>query len=245
MRVSKVLCWLIAMSVIIMGCGGSSTGGDDNNSEQVSLLVTVSPSEGGSVNPASGAFGIGEEVTVEATANDGYGFENWTGDQQSQDNPLTFTINEQTNLTANFVQTGPRYSMVITAGDGTEMINDLEIGQSYDATVSFDENLDKDAPPPPPQGAFDARFVTQNDTLRKDHRNSTAQQVDWTLKYQLNSGQDFNLSWNLSVQDQSLDGDDLILTDESGSFEVDMTSASSHTVSGTSSGTLVISYTAN
>ncbi|WP_148898698.1 InlB B-repeat-containing protein [Fodinibius salinus] len=233
------------MSVMIMGCGGSSTGGDDKSSEQVRLLVTENPSEGGSVDPARGTFDVGEEVTVKADANDGYGFGEWTGDQQSQDNPLTFTINEQTNLTANFVQTGPRYSMVITAGDGTETINDLETGQSYDATASFDENLDKDAPPSPPQGAFDARFVTQSDNLRKDYRSSTVQQVDWTLKYQLSSGQDLNLSWNLSVQDQSLDGDDLILTDQSGSFEKDMTNSSSYTVSGASSGTLIISYTAN
>lgn len=245
MRIGKVLCWLMAVGIIIMGCGGSSTGGDDN-SEQVNLSVSASPSEWGLVDPASGTYDAGEEVTVEATANEGYAFENWTGDQQSQDNPLTFTINEQTNLTANFVQTGPKYSAVITAGDGTEMIDDLEIGQSYAATAFFDEGLDTEAPPSPPQGAFDARFVTEDDTtLRKDHRSSTEPQVDWTLEYQLSDGQDFNLSWNLSVEDQSLDGDDLALTDESGSFEVDMTSTSSHRVSGASSGTLIISYSAN
>ena len=64
--------------------------------------LTIETSENGSVEVSSEGteFEAGTEITLTATANGSYIFSKWSNG--SVDNPLTFTITEDTNLEALF-----------------------------------------------------------------------------------------------------------------------------------------------
>lgn len=69
------------------------------------LTTDVQPAGAGQVTAASTLFAPGAEVTVTATANKGYEFCCWqdaNGNTLSTENPYTFTINENTTITALF-----------------------------------------------------------------------------------------------------------------------------------------------
>ncbi|MBR0123631.1 MAG: hypothetical protein IJM12_07300, partial [Bacteroidales bacterium] len=67
------------------------------------VTVTANPAEGGSVT-GEGTYDYGTEVTIEASANDGYTFAYWTeGDEiVSTDASYTFTITENHDFIAHF-----------------------------------------------------------------------------------------------------------------------------------------------
>lgn len=71
------------------------------------VTVASNPSEGGSVS-GGGAYVYGQEVTVEASANTGYSFVNWTedGTAVSTESDYTFTVISDWDLVANFALTG-------------------------------------------------------------------------------------------------------------------------------------------
>ena len=62
--------------------------------------LTSSAGEGGSVAPALGSFNAGTQVSVTATPNEGYVFSSWSNG--STENPITITLNSNTELSANF-----------------------------------------------------------------------------------------------------------------------------------------------
>ena len=80
------------------------------------VTATASPAEAGTVAGA-GEYAQDIEVTLTATANTGYRFENWTvGSNTETANPLTFTITENITATANFVAL-TSYTINATAND--------------------------------------------------------------------------------------------------------------------------------
>ena len=80
------------------------------------VTTTASPAEGGTV-AGTGEYAQDTEVTLTATANTGYRFENWTvGSNTETANPLTFTITENITATANFVAL-TQYTINATAND--------------------------------------------------------------------------------------------------------------------------------
>lgn len=94
------------------GLGGSSVGKGDNDFsitlERSVFYFTASTSIGGSVSEA-GTFDITEatEITLTATADNGYIFGYWSYDQSDEliyDNPLTLTVENDGNITAVFLQ---------------------------------------------------------------------------------------------------------------------------------------------
>ena len=72
------------------------------------LIIAVNLPAGGTVTPAAGTYtyNAGESVTVEATANSGYTFQNWTGSLPSgiteTSAEITLNINSDVNIMANF-----------------------------------------------------------------------------------------------------------------------------------------------
>jgi hypothetical protein len=74
----------------------------------------------------------------------------------------------------------------------------LMFGTAPGATPCFDLGLDELAPPPPPQGAFDGRFISCNNAFFKDFRatNPDGERI-WDITYQPANGcEPVTLSWD-------------------------------------------------
>jgi hypothetical protein len=72
---------------------------------QYQLTTAVSPAGGGAATPATGSFyNAGSTVNLQATANQGYSFQNWTGPVASANSAATTTsMTAPVAVTANFV----------------------------------------------------------------------------------------------------------------------------------------------
>ena len=96
---------MVALTVGIVGCDG---GGSESS------ILTVASTAGGSViTPGEGTFPYDEGTVVNlvATADDGYGFQGWTGDTEGVADPssgsTTIIMSQDSSITANFGPTGP------------------------------------------------------------------------------------------------------------------------------------------
>jgi hypothetical protein len=75
-----------------------------NFTRQYTLIVSVNPPEGGTVDPSGlNWMDEGEVVEVSATANPGYEFSSWSGDIISNSRLITVMIDAPKSLTANFL----------------------------------------------------------------------------------------------------------------------------------------------
>jgi uncharacterized protein (TIGR02145 family)/uncharacterized repeat protein (TIGR02543 family) len=72
------------------------------------LTINSNPPDGGSVSsdPGKSAYTYNEQVTVTATAREGYEFTGWSGASSSTSASVTITMNGNKELTAGFRQTG-------------------------------------------------------------------------------------------------------------------------------------------
>ena len=66
------------------------------------FTLSVSSSQGGSVNNEGGTFNSGTRVTITATPNEGFEFTGWSDSSYGDTNPLTINLTSNTNITANF-----------------------------------------------------------------------------------------------------------------------------------------------
>jgi Divergent InlB B-repeat domain/Putative Ig domain len=76
--------------------------------DPLTIVVSASPPEGGTVESDSPSYEVGDGADVQADANPGYTFVNWTEDGVvvSTDWKYEFDITESRNLVANFVSAG-------------------------------------------------------------------------------------------------------------------------------------------
>jgi len=239
MRLLKTTCFAVTISIAFWGCSSGTGPNENEEPTEYSFSVSASPSEAGSVDPAGGSVKADSAITVEAIANEGWAFVNWTGDQESDENPLTFNIDQNIDLTANFEDQRSVYLLDLDVIDAEDTLA-LGFGQREGGTDSFDNGIDEEAPPAPPEGALNAYFDINDLDLFQDYRSNTDTIVEWTLQYQVGSGEDLKLEWSFSDETQ-IEGS-LVLTDSGGSFEVDMQSESSHTITGATSGSVIIQY---
>ena len=84
--------------------------------EEYTLAVT-SPHATVTKSPNQATYTYGDEVTITLDVDDGYTFTGWTGDHSGSENPLTLTINSDTDLTANFTQNS--YTLDVTSPHAT------------------------------------------------------------------------------------------------------------------------------
>jgi len=236
----RILIILTAAMLIAAGCGttdADSNGGDPPPpppppATTYSLSTTVSPQGAGSVSPSSGIFDESAQVSVEADANQGWRFDSWSGDIESADNPLSFAITSNTSLTANFIDVTSAYKINLTAGNSGEDIS-LVLGQQ-------NQPESVEAPPAPPQGAFHAWLKRNGQDLFTDILSSGLTEAAWQLNLQPGSDEEtVTLSWQLEID--RAEGS-LILTDQSGSFEVDMFTEDNYEVDASQTGVLIIEY---
>ena len=87
---------------IIFSC---SKGDSDSPSQVESTVVTyevsISSTEGGSVNIQSGTYNAGTVLTITATPNNGFEFISWTGSNETS-MEIMIVVNSNIQLTANF-----------------------------------------------------------------------------------------------------------------------------------------------
>jgi uncharacterized repeat protein (TIGR02543 family) len=83
------------------------------------MNVTISPSGEGAVSPPSGSYPCGAPITLTAQGIPGYSLGQWTGDVDSADNPVTFTLSNDMNITANFIVTPMCNLTMNVVGQGT------------------------------------------------------------------------------------------------------------------------------
>ena len=99
------------------------------------FILTVNSSEGGSVNNQGGTFSDGTRVTITATPNEGFEFTGWSDSSYGDSNPLTFTITDDTNITATFERI--RYKLgVNVSGQGNvtkEVISQAKTEEDYNS----------------------------------------------------------------------------------------------------------------
>lgn len=108
--------------------------------DQYQLMVDANPSEGGSVDPSSGAFEEGAEVQIEATSNEGWNFTGWSGDLDSDENPVTVTMDSTIELSANFEAIMVDLSVAADPSEGGSV-------DPSSGTFQFGENVEVAATP--------------------------------------------------------------------------------------------------
>src|SRR5210317_176581 len=124
----RTLLLLITLSSII------SCGKDDSSSDVTPIskyTLSVTSTDGGTVSSPGGSYNEGSSVTITATPNSEYIFENWSNG--STENPLTITVNQNLSLTANFVKR--KYPLTINIqGEGTVREEIVSSSRSSDPT---------------------------------------------------------------------------------------------------------------
>ena len=66
------------------------------------LSASVNPPQAGSISPSGGEYELDEQVTLTASASDGYTFDYWSGGAEGTSPTVTITIDSDKSLTANF-----------------------------------------------------------------------------------------------------------------------------------------------
>jgi hypothetical protein len=98
--------------------------------------LTMNPDTGGTVSPASGWYNIGTNLTISATASNGYSFSSWTG---SGDGSYSGTNNPAATISAPLTQTAsfdPIPTRVISLS-GNLALGSVPVGSSTSGTFTI------------------------------------------------------------------------------------------------------------
>ncbi|MDZ7690178.1 MAG: hypothetical protein U5K69_03305 [Balneolaceae bacterium] len=203
----------------------------------VEFDVSITPPNSGRISLlGSQSFESGDTVTVRAEPFQGFSFSEWTGGEQSTDNPFTFVIEEDTDLIANFIASSSDYQVNFLVSDTTDTLDDLSLGLREQATDGVDD-IDVEMPPPP-AGGLHAYFQSDVD-LAKDFRNAAASSVTWDMQLQAGQGDSLFFSWE--IQANILNGS-LVIRNEDSSVEVNMEDESELSVHTDEADHLLIEY---
>jgi Divergent InlB B-repeat domain len=129
-----------AYTLLAGGKGGDGKLVATYNTLNVDFTLTALATAGGSVT-GGGIYDAGTIVTVQATPLAGYRFTGWSGGLTGTNNPATFTLRDDTTVTANFIQ---QYTFDTSFTNGSVTLHPL--GGIYDAgtevtiTASADAN---------------------------------------------------------------------------------------------------------
>ncbi|MDZ7717449.1 MAG: hypothetical protein U5K72_01360 [Balneolaceae bacterium] len=103
--------FLLLISALVSGCGTS------DSTEVYQLTANSTPAEGGTVNPSSAEYDEGTTVQIEAEPSEEFLFVQWEGDITGTDNPHSFEITDDVDVTAIFER--KQYTLTLeTVGDG-------------------------------------------------------------------------------------------------------------------------------
>ena len=131
----RLLTFLISFTALLLISCSS------NDPETYNLTVTAVPEEAGTVTPENGEFEEGREIEIAATSTEGWRFDRWQGDIESENNPTVLTMDSDKDIAALFVKR--EYPLTIeTIGEGevservvTEKTTDYESGTRVELTA--------------------------------------------------------------------------------------------------------------
>ncbi|WP_218127111.1 malectin domain-containing carbohydrate-binding protein [Catalinimonas alkaloidigena] len=114
-----------------------------SDTDEVKITVVAKPvynvtllTEGeGTVTPQSGSYEEGAEVTLQATAAEGYVFAGWSGDASGNSNPLVLAVTKDLTITARFVPVSSAFAVRLNAGGPDLLWEGMEF--TADASTSF------------------------------------------------------------------------------------------------------------
>lgn len=89
------------------------------------------------VTPEQDSYAYGDPVEIIATGNSGFAFNEWQGDIQTTENPLTLLVTEDISLTASFVQPEPSIVTATVQGSGTVKITPEKERYDFDEQVTL------------------------------------------------------------------------------------------------------------
>jgi hypothetical protein len=107
--------------------------------------------------PDTSPFEYGTPVTLEAVPSPGYIFANWSGDLSSSENPITITMDSNTEIAANFAQTIRTLTVDVSPGDSNIEV-DGNAPSSYPATYTFAEGASVNLEAVPASGYYFANW---------------------------------------------------------------------------------------
>ena len=90
---------IVSLFLVINSCSKDAPLPDEPT---ITYTLSVSASEGGSVDPSSGTYNENSSVTITAAPSTGFEFTGWSGDASGTDNPLTVTMTGNKSITATF-----------------------------------------------------------------------------------------------------------------------------------------------
>ena len=103
--------------------------------DPVQYTLTVTAGDGGTVSTEGGTYDEGTEVSITATANEGYRFTGWEGNNSTNES-LTITLNADQTLQAQF-EIIPIYTLTVTTTEGgTVSIEGGEYQEGTEVTIS-------------------------------------------------------------------------------------------------------------
>lgn len=216
----------VFLMMVLSSCNIFEEEGDLPN-----LSVNVAPtSVAGSVLTSGAGSGSGE-VLLTALANNNWSFSHWSGDVESEENPLTLNLTQNTEILANFVISGTEAGFNFTVTDG-QFVSELRFGQIDGATDSFDSGIDLEAPPPPPSGVLYAWFEGSDRRLIRDFRNPFTSDVAWELRIVPGTSNIISVEWetdeteghNYTIFDEA--DEEVVVLTGSGSFDIQLGTSS-------------------
>lgn len=94
----KKIFFLTLFFVFIFSCDK-----EEPQAPEINYLISLNIVGNGTLSTSSGTYVSGELLSLVATPDEGHYFVGWSGDVSSQENPLTFNVSQNLNLTANFL----------------------------------------------------------------------------------------------------------------------------------------------
>lgn len=112
----KKLNLIVLCAVLIYSCSPEEEALPQQNSIEtpttVEYILSVFANEGGTVSSAGGTYSEGTNVTITATANDGFNFVGWEG-FDSDSSTIAVTVNSNLNITAVFERIDPVSEIIV------------------------------------------------------------------------------------------------------------------------------------
>lgn len=130
--------WAVVTAVVLLsGCSNDGGGNSPGPAPTYTVGLQAEPAEGGTVAGA-GDFDSGADATIEATANTGYRFVNWTenGTEVSSQASYTFTVSAHRSLNANFEPASYSVGGTVTGLTGAGLI--LQNSGGDDLSITSD-----------------------------------------------------------------------------------------------------------